>query len=171
MCSTFAIRLEQYTTRLPPHPHRVRLVVSRSGSLQITATPHDGEAGFAPLAMAARPIDPANPFLYHKTTNRAVYEDAIAGRPGFEDVLLYNDRGEVTESTIANVVMEKHGVLLTPPISSGLLPGTLRAHLLADGKIREEVITVQDIADGVPCYLLNSVRGFHPVTVLIVNPI
>jgi branched-subunit amino acid aminotransferase/4-amino-4-deoxychorismate lyase len=80
-------------------------------------------------------------------------------------VLLHNDRGEVTESTIANVVVEKHGVLLTPPIASGLLPGTLRAHLLDDGKIREEVITVQDIADGVPCFLLNSVRGFHPVTV------
>ena len=158
-------QLEQYATRLPPHPHRVRLVVSRSGSVQITATPHDVEAGFAPLAMAARPIDPANPFLYHKTTNRGVYEDAIAGRPGFEDVLLHNDRGEVTESTIANVVVEKHGVLLTPPISSGLLPGTLRAHLLDDGKIQEEVITVQDIADGVPCFLLNSVRGFHPVTV------
>jgi para-aminobenzoate synthetase / 4-amino-4-deoxychorismate lyase len=158
-------QLEQYATGLAPHPQRVRLVVSRNGSVQITATPHDVDAGFAALAMAARPINRTNPFLYHKTTNRGVYDDAIAGRPGFADVLLYNDLGEVTESTIANVVVEKQGVLLTPPIASGLLPGTLRGHLLDEGKIREEVITVKDIADGLPCYLLNSVRGFHPVTV------
>jgi para-aminobenzoate synthetase/4-amino-4-deoxychorismate lyase len=57
------------------------------------------------------------------------------------------------------------GALVTPPISSGLLPGTLRAHLLDEGKIREKVITVQDLIAGNNCYLLNSVRGFHPVTV------
>jgi para-aminobenzoate synthetase/4-amino-4-deoxychorismate lyase len=158
-------QLERYAARFPAAPHRVRLVVSRRGSVDISSTSQDVDAGFPELALAASPIDPANPFLYHKTTNRTLYEEAIAARPGFDDVLLYNDRGEVTESTIANLVVESGGVLLTPPISSGLLPGTLRAHLLEEGKIRERVITPQDMIGASRCYLLNSVRGFHPVSV------
>ncbi len=158
-------RLERYAASLPRTPHRVRVVVSRRGAVEISSAPHDIDAGFSIVTLAAAPIDSSNPFFYHKTTNRAAYDDAIASRPGFEDVLLYNERGEVTESTIANLVVEIGGELLTPPISSGLLPGTLRAHLLAEGKIREKVITVQDVRAMKSCYLLNSVRGFHPVDV------
>ena len=139
--------------------------MSRRGAVDISSKPHDIDAGFPAIALAAAPIDPANPFLYHKTTNRGLYEDAIAARPGFDDVLLYNDRGEVTESTIANLVVESGGVLLTPPVSCGLLPGTLRAHLLEEGRIREKVITLQDVIAPHACYLLNSVRGFHPVSI------
>ena len=121
------------------------------------------------VALAASPIDSANPFLYHKTTNRTIYDDAIAARPGFEDVLLYNERGEVTESTIANLVVEIGGALLTPPIACGLLPGTLRAHLLEEGRIREKVLSLDDVRGASRCYLLNSVRGFHPVSVISYN--
>jgi para-aminobenzoate synthetase/4-amino-4-deoxychorismate lyase len=159
-------QLERHAARLPKTPHRVRLVVSRAGAVEIVSSPQDIDAGFPAVALAASPVDPANPFLYHKTTNRSVYEQAIGARPGFEDVLLYNDRGEVTESTIANLVVEVDGALLTPPISSGLLPGTLRAHLIDEGKIREDVIGVREVSGAGRCYLLNSVRGFHPVTVV-----
>ena len=95
-------QLEHYAGRLPRRPHRVRITVSRRGTVEIWSKPHDIAEGFSEIAVAASPIDPANPFLYHKTTNRALYEQAVAARPGFDDVLLYNDRGEVTESTIAN---------------------------------------------------------------------
>jgi para-aminobenzoate synthetase/4-amino-4-deoxychorismate lyase len=158
-------QLERYAADLHPSAHRVRLVVSRQGAVEISSKPHDISAGFPEIALAAAPIDPANPFLYHKTTNRVLYDEAVAARPGFDDVLLYNDRGEVTESTIANLVVESSGVLLTPPVSSGLLPGTLRAHLLDEGKIRESVLTLQDVTDAPQCYLLNSVRGFHPISI------
>ena len=159
-------QLERHAARLPKTPHRVRLVVSRAGAVEIVSSPQDIDAGFPAVALAASPVDPANPFLYHKTTNRSVYEQAIGARPGFEDVLLYNDRLEVTESTIANLVVEVDGALLTPPVSSGLLPGTLRAHLIDEGKIRENVIGVRELSGARRCYLLNSVRGFHPVTVV-----
>lgn len=157
--------LEQHAARLPATPHRVRLVVSRRGAAQITSAPHDVDAGFGEIALAAAPIDPANPFLYHKTTNRSVYDEARAARPGFSDVVLYNTRGEVTESTIANLVVEIGGMLVTPAVSCGLLPGTLRAHLLDQRKIHEGVITVQELIDAQNCYLLNSVRGFHPISI------
>lgn len=158
-------RLERYAAALPVVPHRIRLVVSRRGAVEITSRTHDVDMGFADVALAATAIDPMDPFLYHKTTNRSVYEDAIAARLGFTDVLLFNDRGEVTESTVANLVVEIGGELLTPPVSSGLLPGTLRAHLLDDMQIRERVITVQQMSEASHCYLLNSVRGVHPVSI------
>ena len=158
-------RLDKYAADLPEGPHRVRLVVSRRGAADISLKPHDVDLGFPQVALAASPIDSADPFLYHKTTNRVVYETAVAARPGFDDVVLFNERGEVTESTIANLVVERDGLLLTPPLSCGLLPGTLRAHLLHEGKIREEVITVSALMDASGCFLLNSVRGFHPVSI------
>jgi para-aminobenzoate synthetase/4-amino-4-deoxychorismate lyase len=158
-------RLEQYATELPATPHRVRLVATRRGAVEISSKPHDVDAGFPAVALAAAPVDSANAFLYHKTTNRTIYEDAIAARPGFDDVLLYNERGELTESTIANLVVEMDGALLTPPIACGLLPGTLRSHLLDEGRIREQVLTLRDLNRASQCYLFNSVRGFHPVSV------
>jgi para-aminobenzoate synthetase/4-amino-4-deoxychorismate lyase len=159
-------QLEQYAAGLPRTPHRVRVTVSRSGALDITSKPQDVDEGFPRIALAASPIDPSNPFLYHKTTHRRIYEDAIAARPGFSDVLLHNDRGEMTESTIATLVVNIDGELWTPPIASGLLPGTLRAHLIAEGKIREKVIRVHELLTASERYLMNSVRGFHPIDVV-----
>jgi para-aminobenzoate synthetase/4-amino-4-deoxychorismate lyase len=108
-------------------------------------------------------VDSSDPFLYHKTTNRTVYEAARAGCPGFDDVLLFNERGEITESTIANVAVDIAGKLCTPPVSCGLLPGTLRAHLLQQGILVERTITVSDLRRAQRCFLLNSVRGVYPV--------
>jgi para-aminobenzoate synthetase/4-amino-4-deoxychorismate lyase len=157
-------QLEQHASGLPRAPHRVRLLVSRRGAAEISATPHDVDLGFGEVTLAAAPIDPADPFLYHKTTNRTTYDQAIAARPGFSDVILFNPRNEVTESTIANLVVEIDGELLTPPTECGLLPGTLRAHLIDERRIRERAIPVDEMFGSAACYLLNSVRGFHPVS-------
>ena len=66
---------------------------------------------------ASDPVDPRDPFILHKTTRRVVYENAKRSKPDMDDVLLWNARGEVTESTIANVVAEIDGVRYTPPVS------------------------------------------------------
>lgn len=156
-------RLERFAAGLPRSPHRVRMLASKSGKVALTAAPCDVAEGFPDIALAARPIDPANPFLYHKTTNRQVYQDAIAARPGFSDVLLYNHRDEVTESTMANLVVSIAGELFTPPIACGLLPGTLRARLLEEGQVRERTITLDEALTADALYLANSVRGLQPV--------
>src|SRR5262249_42948757 len=75
-----------------------------------------------------------------------------------DDVIFWNERGEVTESSIANVVVLIDDELFTPPISSGLLPGTFRDQLLAEGKIRERVITVEELKNAKQLFLINSVR-------------
>ncbi|MFM8007271.1 MAG: aminotransferase class IV, partial [Dolichospermum sp.] len=82
---------------------------------------------FVKLGMCCTPIDSSNIFLYHKTTNRQVYEIAKASFPDCDDVLLWNERGEITETCIGNIVVDLNGELLTPPVQCGLLAGTFRA--------------------------------------------
>ena len=159
-------QLDRLALDLPQVPQRIRMLVSRGGAVSLSATAVDVDEGFSSVALAAFPIDSANVFLYHKTTNRQIYEEAVAARPGFADVLLHNEKQQVTESTIANLVVEIAGELLTPPIESGLLPGTLRAHLLDERRIQERTITVDEMRQADATYLLNSVRGFHAVTVV-----
>jgi para-aminobenzoate synthetase/4-amino-4-deoxychorismate lyase len=159
-------QLDRFAPGLARAPQRIRMLVSRSGSVSLSAHPVDIDEGFPSVALAAFPIDSGNPFLYHKTTNRQIYEEAVGARPGFSDVLLYNERNLATESTIANLVVEMGGELLTPPVESGLLPGTLRAHLLEAKQIRERSITVDEVLHADARYLLNSVRGFHAVSIV-----
>ena len=111
-------------------------------------------------------MDAGDVFLYHKTTNRLVYENAVRMRPGNEDVLLFNEAGEITESTVANVAFEIDGMLCTPPVRCGLLPGTHRAWLLDHGKVRESVVTLEQALRASAVYLLNSVRGIHRVRIV-----
>ena len=77
-----------------------------------------------------------------------------------DDVLLWNDRGEVTESTVGNVVVEIGGVRYTPPVRSGLLAGTFRAELLDEGLIRERALSKTEVASAGRLWLINSLRGW-----------
>jgi para-aminobenzoate synthetase/4-amino-4-deoxychorismate lyase len=116
------------------------------------------------LKLAPTPVDSDDIFLYHKTTRRQVYEAARASRPDCDDVLLWNERGEITEASIANVVVERDGELLTPPVACGLLPGTFRAHLLDQGEVREKVIPVEMVKACERIYVVNSVRKWREAT-------
>jgi para-aminobenzoate synthetase/4-amino-4-deoxychorismate lyase len=110
------------------------------------------------VRFACEPIDSADPFLYHKTTNRAVYEKALAERGDADDVILWNERGEMTESCLANIVVERGGHKYTPPRDSGLLAGTFRDELIASGRVRERVILKEELVEAGSFYLINSVQ-------------
>jgi para-aminobenzoate synthetase/4-amino-4-deoxychorismate lyase len=139
---------------------RVRLLLASDGQPTIECTPHEPETRRWRIDFARAPVDGRDPFILHKTTRRAVYEAARASRTDVDDVLLWNERGEVTESTIANVVAEIDGVRYTPPIQCGLLAGTFRAEQLDLGTIRERVLSKDDIASAARLWLINSVRGW-----------
>jgi para-aminobenzoate synthetase/4-amino-4-deoxychorismate lyase len=98
--------------------------------------------------LATAPVSSSDRFLFHKTTHRQ-YPD---------DVIFWNERNEVTESGIANVVVKIDDELFTPPVSCGLLAGTFRDQLLAEGKIAERVITVDELKNAKELFLINSVR-------------
>ena len=146
---------------------RLRLTVNRRGVPDISNRPLNAtEAGFPNLALASEPVDSKEPMLYHKTTARGIYDRARSSRPGFADVLLYNESGHVTESTMANVVIDTGRHLVTPPIHCGLLPGTYRQYLLDQGRVHAEEITVEEVKQARHMYLINSVRGMHEVELL-----
>ena len=159
--------LQRLGPRLPAGRTKVRVLLGRDGSVKLEAEKLPAPSA-QPLrvALAAAPVDSANPFLYHKTTHRAAYEAALAARPGYDAVLLFNERGEVTEFTRANVAVEVEGKLVTPPLSSGLLAGTLRAEMLARGELVERVLTVKELLASPRVVLLNSVRGVCPVEIV-----
>ena len=159
-------RLALLTLDLPPHPHRIRLLVSQDGEPLIESMAISPTTGNHRICLAETPVNSQNKFLYHKTSYRHVYQRALDESHGCDDVLLWNRKGEVTESCIANVVVEKHGELLTPPVHCGLLPGTYRSLLLEQKRIREEIVQVEDLPDYSKIFLVNSVRKMWEVSIM-----
>ena len=147
----------------PDGAWRTRLLISKEGHASVECTPlvHD-ETRVWRVALAAEPVASADPALRVKTTRRERYERAKAARPDVDDVLLWNERGEITESTIANVVAEIEGARFTPPVACGLLPGVFRATLLDAGEIQERVITQDELPRATRLWLINSLREWIP---------
>ena len=143
-------------------PQRVRLLLDRAGEAVVETSSLDHSPPPVRVGIAPEPVDSRDALLFHKTTNRAAYETRRASRPDRDEVLLVNERGELTESTLANLVLRLDGVLWTPPLASGLLPGVFRAHLVARGDIRERVLRPADLARADGIYLINSVRRWRP---------
>lgn len=149
----------------PREPRRVRIAISADGAVHIE---HQSPPGVNPtrVALAAHAMDTRSPFLFHKTTQRAMYEAARAAAPDAEDVLLWNEVGELTESTIANVAVRVDGQWTTPPVRCGLLGGVMRDHLLATGAWVEGVVRREQLAPGTEVQLANAVRGVWTATLI-----
>jgi para-aminobenzoate synthetase / 4-amino-4-deoxychorismate lyase len=146
-------------------PSKVRLRLARSGQARIESEPLAAAAEPVRVRVAAEPIESRNPLLYHKTTFREPYTRRLAAHPDCDDVLLVNERGELTEATIANLVVDLAGVAWTPPLESGLLPGVFRETLLRDGTLRERVLYPADLFGADAVYLINSVRKWRKAVV------
>ena len=139
---------------------RVRMLVGRGGEVRAESAPLESAIGDVRVGLARRSIDPANPFLFHKTTNRAHLERERL--PGCDETILWNPAGEVTEAITANLVVEVDGRAVTPPVECGLLGGTMRAELLAAGEIHEARIPIERLQRAPRLWLVNSVRGWRP---------
>jgi para-aminobenzoate synthetase/4-amino-4-deoxychorismate lyase len=140
-------------------PLRVRLTLNEAGV-------HDAMAHDLPpspphwtYAISPERTDSRDLFLRHKTSWRELYESE-AKRLGSDEVVFTNERGEITEGARSNIFIKRDDLLLTPPVSAGLLDGRLRAELVASGKAREAVLTVDDLKGEV--WFGNSLRGLIP---------
>jgi para-aminobenzoate synthetase / 4-amino-4-deoxychorismate lyase len=111
-------------------------------------------------------VDMRSPLLFNKTTAREVYDAARAACAGADDVLLWNARRELTETTIGNLVVDLNGRRMTPPVHCGLLPGVMRETLLADGLVEEGVVPIEALAEVTGLWLVNSLRGWVPLTLM-----
>jgi para-aminobenzoate synthetase/4-amino-4-deoxychorismate lyase len=112
------------------------------------------------------PVDPEDRWLYHKTTQRQRYEQAAARHPQADDVVLVNNRGEVTETTIASLAVRIAGRWWTPRLSCGCLPGVERARLLADATLAERTITVDELRAAEAVAVVSSLRGWRPAALI-----
>jgi para-aminobenzoate synthetase/4-amino-4-deoxychorismate lyase len=152
-------------------PRKVRLLLHPNSSLHIE---EETLPTFTPAAQPRRVLiasertDPADRFLFHKTTHRPLYTAAFktAQEAGYDDVLFLNTSGYVTEGAISNVFVEKDGRWFTPPVECGLLPGVYRRHLLTtQPHAQEKILCLQDLRSADAVYLANAVRGLRRVTV------
>ncbi len=156
---------------------RVRLVLHKDGRISLTTVPcaapglsrlpryvpQDKMAALPMVDFSSHEINAQGPWLFHKTTMRPWYDAEYkrAREEGLIDVLFCNSTGEVTEGCISNVIIYRDGRYLTPPVASGLLPGVMRAHLLADHHVPlvEKVLTRDDVMNAGALFICNSVRG------------
>jgi para-aminobenzoate synthetase/4-amino-4-deoxychorismate lyase len=148
-------------------PARVRLVLSRDGAVdvEVAELPDVPERPIR-VALDDDPVDPGDVWLFHKTSHRTPYDRRRDRRPDVDDVILVNGRGEVTESTIANLAARIGGRWVTPPLEAGLLPGSYRTVLLRDGTLVEQPITIGELRAAEEIALLSSVRGWRPAALV-----
>lgn len=163
--------LESSAAGFGASPRRVRVTCGAEGdilieSILLAPAPFSTKPR---IAIAPARVPSADPFLRYKTTHRAIYRDMLAACPEADDVLLVNERGEVTESCYGNVFVDRDGQTSTPPLSCGLIAGTLRAELVETGEVSEEVLLIEDLTKVDLITIGNSVRGRYPTGELLLG--
>ena len=141
---------------------RVRLLVSRGGALAIEVRAHrTWPQAIVPVAVVPRQAPADDPRLRHKTTDRALYRDALR-RGGTYEVLLTDAEGFLTEGCFSTLFVERGDKLVTPPLRRGLLPGILRQSLIEMGEAVEEDLRIHDLERGF--FIGNAARGMVAAT-------
>ena len=147
-------------------PQRVRVLLDKHGNIETEHKSFHSMTNPFTVRLAIQPVNSHDVFLYHKTTHRTVYENVLKDFSDSDDVLLFNERGELTEFTIGNLVVELNGKLYTPPISCGLLAGTFREYLLETGQVEERIIRLDELNNCAKMFLVNSVRKWQRVQLI-----
>ncbi|MDP9331082.1 MAG: aminodeoxychorismate synthase component I [Actinomycetota bacterium] len=149
-------------------PARIRLRLSRSAKVEVGVSPID-QRELEPVRVALDDVsvDPSDVFLFHKTSLRQRYEDARKRHPDADDALLVNNRGELTESTIANLAVKLEGRWWTPPLDAGLLAGIGRRIALETGTLAERTITVGELRTAEAIALVSDSRGWRSAVLLV----
>ncbi|WLV25436.1 aminotransferase class IV [Aciduricibacillus chroicocephali] len=140
----------------PDRSWKVRLLLDKDGYCEWQTDEIFPIAEPVTADIASSPINSENVLLYHKTTNRYLYNKKK--NKNIFDTLLWNENGEITEFTIGNIVVRLDGSLYTPPVRCGLLNGTLRRKLVSDGTVQERILHKEDIRNATDIWLVNSVR-------------
>lgn len=150
-------------------PHRLRLTLDHDGICNVQASVLAPLSAPVRVLLAKQPMLADDVFLRHKTTVRERYDIAwrTAETLGAFDMLFFNTRGELTEGARSNVFVKSRGGWHTPPLSSGVLPGVMRAALLADPKWNacERVLTIDDLRTADEVVICNALRGAMPATI------
>ncbi|MFB1051324.1 aminodeoxychorismate synthase component I [Paraliobacillus sp. JSM ZJ581] len=142
---------------------KVRILLDETGAIHKSIEQLGDTPTYAVCVLANSPIDKTNVFHYHKTTNRSIYQKHVSASSGAFSTLLWNEKGEITEFTFGNIVVEIDGDFFTPPITSGVLPGTYREYLLKHNRIKERIIMKNELIDADKLWFINGLRGWVSV--------
>lgn len=146
----------------PGSVYRVRLLLERSGSFDMSASPLEALSLPVKISVSGERTDRKDILLHHKTTTRGLYDSELAKcrARGYFDCLFLNLEGEVTEGAISNIFVRKGEKYFTPPVSSGVLPGVYREFLLSSDELHleEKALRPEDIAEAEELFIANSVR-------------
>ncbi len=147
-------------------PLRCRLALG-AGAMTLATAPVPPTAQHWRVGIATTRLSSADPWLLHKTTERALYDNARANLPDGQDEWLFlNERAEVCEGAISNIfVTLADGTRVTPPLTCGLLPGILRQTLLADGYV-EQIVTLDTLRHARLIHMGNALRGLIPCDII-----
>lgn len=145
---------------------KVRLLLSSDGCIELSSELLVESVAPLRVAVSTIRVASADSMRYHKTTRRELLDSARASCPGCDEVLLLNERGELTEGSYHTLVIKLEGQLVTPPLACGLLPGVLRGELLEQGKIAERILYPDYLELAEELWLINSVRGWRRCCVI-----
>jgi para-aminobenzoate synthetase/4-amino-4-deoxychorismate lyase len=144
----------------PREPLRVRLTLDETGTFAATAAPLGPQPAQWTYALSPHRVGSSDVLLRHKTTWREFHDSEQARLAKVADEAVFvNERGELTEGSRTNIFVRRGGILLTPPLSCGLLGGIMRATLLEEGRCREAELMPGDLAAADEVLLGNSLRG------------
>ncbi len=155
---------------------RVRFALQKDGEITIKTSPcsapqfrslpkypNSATKALPQVRLSDKRVDSKNPFFFHKTSNRELFKEEFskACKEGLFDILFQNEKEEITEGAISNIILYKAGKYLTPPLSSALLAGTMRQKLLDDmaDQIIEQPIFVDDLRQADAIFCCNAIRG------------
>ncbi len=146
--------------------YRIRLTLSEHGELSVEDRQIKCDnTGVQKIAVSEQRTDPEDLFLYHKTTNRSLYDKEFNkyNPLGYCDVIFINNRDELTEGAISNIFLKIKGRLYTPPVSCGLLNGIYREYHLKQNDVEETILNREMLQTAEKIYVCNSVRGLIAV--------
>ncbi|MBA3053052.1 MAG: aminodeoxychorismate synthase component I [Candidatus Omnitrophica bacterium] len=160
--------LSRKTRTLSRGRWKIRALLAADGNLSLSSSKAVEAAGALKLAFSSKTVDSSDRFLYHKTSQRALFDAELekSREKGFFDAVFVNEKGLLTQGAVTNIYAEKRGVIYTPPVSCGLLKGTIRQSLLTLGKVREKNMTPADLRKADAVYVSNAVIGFRKAQLL-----
>lgn len=161
--SEIVSQIKQYVSKLDKtKKYRFKLMLNKWGELNLSSEEFRPEKTFIKILVSDVIVNATDKYLYHKTTNRIFYDLELkkAKNSGYDEVIFVNERGEITEGSISNLIIYSDGKIITPPIESGILAGCYRRHLLqTNPTFLLQPIKISELLNADKVILINSVRG------------
>lgn len=143
------------------HDYRIRALLGKDGKIESSFSRIDKAARALKARFSDKKTSSEDTFLYHKTTNRGLYnkEHERWNEKGYFDIIFTNEKNQITEGAISNIIIKKANTYYTPPVECGLLNGVFRKSLFRKISLKEKVLYKKDVLAADEVYMANSVRG------------